>query len=180
MRSLILVLVIPTVLLGCSMFKKKGSDEWGEPTPAGYRVEWTDKGTTSGGVKTKPEILALFDLAIDRAQHYLIDKYGADRGKVALFARGTRYHLVDDKRIPTDASGTGFASGITYEGHIQICLMSRRVAASRGAVPSTAPPWTVVDLGDGTWSYGVIDEARPFPALGHELGHRLYGAGFEH
>jgi len=176
------MMVMTLVLLSsCSLFgKKEKLKDWGEPTSAGYRVEWADKGTTSSDRHTKAEILALFDKAMVQGREYLITRYGATLEQVNLYAHATRYHLIDDKRIATNASGTGFASGITYETNIYICLMTRSVVGDRESVPADAAPWTIVDLGDGKWSYGRLDPVRPFPALGHELGHRLYGPGFEH
>lgn len=176
-----LLLSISALLAGCSLFgKKEKLEDWGSPTPAGYRVEWKDQGTVAGGTYSQLEIFQMFDEAIARAQKYLVDKYQADVGTTALYARSTRYYLVDDKRIATNVSGTGFATGITYESNIQICLLSRKEAPPGEAIPTNAAPWTIVDLGGGRRSYGIIDTARPFPALGHELGHRLYGPGFEH
>lgn len=172
-----IVLLIPSVMFGCV---KDRLEDWGTPTPAGYRVEWEDQGTVAGGKYSVSEILVMFDAAMVRAQKYLVDVHGVRPEVVELYARSTRYHLVDNKGIPEASSPTGYAAGITYENDIFVCLMHREVAASRELIPDYAAPWTIVALADGKYSYGWVDPAWLFPALEHEIGHRIYGQSFEH
>lgn len=178
MKTILLTLSLTalTALIGCSGRDKR--PEWTK-TPAGYSVQWYDQGTVATGRLTLAEILNLFDQkAIPSAINHLA-QYGATPGEVKRAAYSHAFRLIDNKNFPTSASGTGFAGGMVQENFIYLALYSRKVVATREEIPVDAPPWTIAAFA-GKWSYGILDPERPFPAIGHELGHTIYGNGFEH
>ncbi len=176
-----LIVIVPLVLIAsCSLFGKRDKQkDFGEPTPAGYRVEYTDQGSVASGRLTKAEILLLFDAAQLKAKQDLIADHGVTLQQYELYARSTSYHLVDNKNFPANVSSTGFASGMTFGSQILVALYTRRVVTVKTDIPPGTPPWTIVRF-NGKWSYGVLDRAKPFPALMHELGHRILPGKFEH
>ncbi len=182
------LIAIFSVLLvsGCSLFGKRDKDkDWGEPTPAGFRAQYDDQGSVSTGRLTKQEVLALFDTAQAKAKQDLIAHHGVSGSTYELYARSFNYLLVDNKNFATNTSSTGFASGMVFGNQIWLALYGRPAPVlGQDLVPASAPPWTVVKFtaGDGTvkWSYGVLNRDNPFPALLHELGHRIQPGKFDH
>ena len=186
-RAMRLAYVFSMLLMcSCSLFGKRDSrKEWGEPTSAGFRVQYDDQGSVSTGRLTKQEVLALFDVAQAKAKQDLLTHHGVSPETYELYARSSRYQLVDNKSFPTDVSSTGHASGMTFGSMVLVALYTRPTPVlSQDLVPTSAPPWTVVHYtptdGVTRWSYGVLNPVNPFPALLHELGHRIIPGKFEH
>ncbi len=182
-----LVAIIPLLLMcSCSLFGKRDKQEdWGEPTPAGFRIQYEDQGSVATGRLTKHDILGLFDVAQAKAKRELTTRYDVAPQTYDAYARSSKYLLVDNKNFPTDASSTGYASGMVIGSHIWVALYTRPApVVIQEDVPVSAPPWTVVKFTTSTgvtmWSYGVLNGTNPFPALMHELGHRILPGKFEH
>ncbi len=176
----ILVAVSLALLVGCSLLRGRDKrKDWGEPTLGGFRVQYEDHGTVSSGRLTKSDVFLLFDFAQQNAKHELTTKYGVNPDTYDLYARSMHYLLIDNKNFPTSSSPTGFASGYIQNSTIIVALYSRFVARERELVPPGSPPWTVVSF-DGKWSFGLIDPKNPFPALTHELGHKILPGKFNH
>lgn len=182
-----LVAIIPLLLMcSCSLFgKREKQEDWGEPTPAGFRVQYEDQGSVSTGRLTRHKILELFDVAQVKAKQDLINHHGVSSQTYELYARSSKYLLVDNKNFPTNSSSTGYASGMVFGSHVWVALYTRPTPVlSQDQIPLSAPPWTVVKFttseGVTKWSYGVLNSANPFPALMHELGHRILPGKFEH
>ncbi len=182
-----LTAIIPLLLMcSCSLFgKREKQKDWGEPTPAGFRVQYEDQGSVATGRLTKQEILALFDVAQVKAKRELTTRYGVTPQTYDAYASTSKYLLVDNKNFPTNASSTGYASGMVIGSHVWVALYTRPIPVlSQDQIPLSAPPWTVVKFttsaGVPKWSYGVLNSANPFPALMHELGHRILPGKFEH
>jgi hypothetical protein len=173
------------LLAGCSLFgKRDGIKDYGEPTSAGFRVIYEDQGSVATGRLTKAEIFALFDQAQAKSARELITGHGVSAGTFDLYARkSTKYKLIDNKNFAIDASNTGFASGVSYGNIIWVCLYSRKVVDRPDQIPEGTPAWTIVEFAVNNvqkWSYGWLDPANPFPALTHELGHRILPNEFHH
>ncbi len=186
MKTFTLLSAVLVLASGCSLLgKRKKHSDWGESTPAGFRVEYRDEGTVSTGRLTKPEIFGLFDFAQAKAKEALAAKDGVSAETYDLYARkSTNYILVDNKSFPTNDSHTGFAGGITMESRIMVSMYTRREVGDKAKIPTNAPPWTIVEFknksGVTRWSYGFLDRTAPFITLYHELGHRILPAKFDH
>jgi hypothetical protein len=146
-------------------------------TPAGYRLAWENVGAVPDWYSLG-EIHTTFDGAVEAACTYLA-KYGALPELVRAVAHGHKHVGFDAARFATSDSPTGWASGIWTYGHIGLAFWSR---AKGDTVPDTAPPWTVYEWGSirpaPKYDWGF--EPPAFPALGHELGHAIWGPAFEH
>lgn len=147
-------------------------------TPAGHTLAWENHGAVPGWYGAA-EIDQLLDGAVEGAVAYLA-KYGAHPELVRDLARAHRIIGIDLARFAIPASPTGWASGVYYDGsrRIGVAFWSR---ASGDVVPADAPAWTAYQWPTRSvpaWDWGVVP--RAFPALGHELGHAIYGPLFEH
>lgn len=182
MRILI-ALFIPTALLGlgCSSSEKRSSKF--PPgvmitSPAGRVIEFHDAGSRARGV----DVGGLLDEAVAHAEIHLA-KYGIGRDKVARALPIIRLHGIDDCAFQTISSETGWATGQYDERYrfLAVSLYSVRRIAADAPFPPEAVPWTCRRRQPpfpAEAFYGVLD--KPFPALGHELGHHFFGGRFEH
>jgi hypothetical protein len=98
------------------------------------------------------EILEEFDRAVERAAKHLA-KYGVTRDQTVGTARSCRFNLVPGYRFKTSASETGWATG-------QAWIWERVIQLAWDAANASGEPKA--------------------PAIGHELGHILFGERFEH
>lgn len=172
----LIVAAIVVALLGCSR-----SDDYDRATvtPAGYRVRYEDQGTIASGRMTGQEILSAFDAAMTRAAGDLAARYQIDPA-VALaapFEEKVVFHLADHAWF--SSSGGGRAFGEWLGDTIIVAVHAHRAVPQGTPIPTDALPWTPLNVA-GTIHYGVMDIPGFCPALAHELGHLLFGGGFEH
>lgn len=147
-------------------------------TPAGYSLAWENVGAVDA-LYSLNDILDSFDMAVERAKTHLA-KYGVAPQTVESYAKSCKHIGIDGARFKIDASPTGYASGAYYVGHQRIVL-AFWTRASGNVVPPDAPAWTVYSWPqrpDPAYDWGV--EPPSFPALGHEIGHAIFGGAFEH
>jgi hypothetical protein len=143
-------------------------------TDAGYAVRWQDDGTLDQGLYTKAELYAAFDAAVERSAGYLA-KYGAQPSQVLAAAHGSAFTLIDNRRFWMPSTWVSGCNSMT--GSIMVVYWGTKTGATLPV--DLACPWTAAfNPANGLWYWGI--DPKPYPALGHELGHSLYGATFEH
>lgn len=146
-------------------------------TPARHALAWQNIESVPGWYSAE-QIGAQLDGAVDAAVVYL-GRYGVEEARTRAVAHAHRYVGFDMPRFKAGASPTGWASGAYYEGGRQIVLAFW--SRARGdVVPAEAPQWTVYSWPtrpSPKYDWGTTPH---FPALGHEIGHAIYGPTFEH
>lgn len=148
-------------------------------TPAGYRLVWEDLGS---GV-TWEEAAGRLDRAMGAAARTLNARTGVAVEAVHALPGDRRivFHVFD--HVAWDGwRGRCLPHRVDLMFWTHSTLIGRAVDAPELA-PREAPAWTVMpsaELYPGLWSYGLIDDADFVALLAHELGHALYGPGFEH
>ncbi len=173
MMKMVGVLVLAALLPSC------GPEKYDfRQTPGGNSLAWENVGAVPDWYSLNDIHLA-FDAAVEDAVAYLA-RYGAAPEFVRSVARGHQHVGFDAARFQIAASPTGWASGAYFQGSPRIALAfwSR---ARGNVVPADAPPWTVYSWPqrpDPAFDWGV--EPPVFPALGHEIGHAIWGPQFEH
>lgn len=148
------------------------------PTPKGYALSWQNVGAVPDWYSLSG-IGSLFDGSVEDAVLYL-GKYGAAPELVRSVTAQHRNVGFDAARFAIRASGTGWASGAYIAQKRQI-LLAFWTRVKGDVVPADAPAWTVYSWPtrpSPAYDWGEIPKA--FPALGHEIGHALYGPAFEH
>lgn len=182
----LVVLLVPWALLGgCNL-----DDLWNDPdpydeypkTPAGYRLKIDDLGS---GLDWSAAA-ARFDQAMVDAAVLMHDQYGYSiEAFLALpFEEEIVFRFVDDVRF--DVGGI-WARGVLDGRKIKVVywthstIVGQPIATPQDAPPGT-PPWTVLPstLYPGQYSYGLKHDPDIAALLKHELGHAIYGPGFEH
>lgn len=164
----------PACLVGCTHEDKYHY----HPTTNGHLLSWQNDGAVPEWFSMN-EVDSRLDLAVDRAVAHLAI-YGTPEALVRATARGYKYVGFDAARFKADASPTGWASGM-YSGPSHPIALAFWSRAKGNDVPPDAPPWTAYQWPqrpDPAWDWGV--EPPAFPALGHEIGHAIWGAAFEH
>lgn len=146
-------------------------------TPEGHLLSWQNDEAVPGWYSLL-EIETLFDRAVDGSAAYLW-RYGAAEALVRAMAKSHKHVGFDAARFRTDASPTGWASGLYSGNGIAVTFWSR---AKGDEVPADAPAWTVYEWGSlrpvPKYDWGYVPPQ--FPALAHEIGHAIYGPTFEH
>ncbi len=173
-RSLSLLIV---ALAGCP-----GDDDPYRDAPrtaAGYRVVWEDLGS---GVAWK-EVAARVDRSLPEAARSLNERYGVDVAAILALPHELRivFHVFDHVEWG-NWRGRYSAHRLDVMYWTHSTSVGRPIDAPEGA-PREAPAWTVMPsrtLYPGQWSYGLLDDADFAALLAHELGHALFGPGFEH
>lgn len=180
-RQIILVLFSILLLPACN----RRSDRF-DTTQAGYGVRFEDRGSIALSYYPLAQAYAWFDQSVDNHSVAYLAKYGVTAEMVRGTAFGTKMYLYDTWRHED-----GFTGRATFiAGHvaaIEVCLY-RGAHVETGFVPPSSvngyavPSWTWLYRPEsGRTYYGFIDEvAGLYPALGHELGHAIYGPEFEH
>jgi hypothetical protein len=171
------VVAVAILLLGC----RPEDDDYDRatPTPAGYRVRYEDQGTIASGLMTGQQILEAFDAAMIRASKDLAARYGVDAGAVLSIPHHSKvaFRLVDHAWFTS--GGGGRAVGEWLGDTIIVAIHAHRSIPQGSALPADALPWTPLNV-SGVIHYGVLDLTGFAPALAHELGHLIWGGGFEH
>lgn len=165
------VLALVLILSGCNDSKYHFSS-----TPKGYQLSWQNVGAIPA-LFTGAEIGAIFDSAVEVDAVAHLGKYGISPEMVKAIARGCEVVGFDAARFKASSSPTGWASGAQIGTRICVAFWSR---ARGDVVPPDAPSWTVYSWPERpspAFDWGVPPY---FPALGHEIGHAIYGARFEH
>lgn len=157
----ILLLILGLHLCGC-----KEDDEY-EHTPGGYKVESYGGPSFDSGLLTKDQVFSWLDA---RVAEWIASHPEHDPGWLYKQARGIRFTLVDDYRISTSGSSTGFAAGLISGDKVFACIYQR---AESSDYPSGAPAHTI-RLQEGYWTYGVIPEGGGLQVVPHELDHSLW------
>lgn len=168
-----LVLAVALLLPACREEKYHYS-----PTPNGLMLSWQNVGAVPGWYPLS-EVGLKLEGAVEDAVVYLA-KYAAPPELVRAMGRNHKYIGWDAARFAISASETGYASGAWFPGSktIMLAFWSR---TKGNVVPADAPPWTVYSWPsrpDPAYDWGY--EPPAFPAMGHELGHGIWGAQFEH
>lgn len=173
-----LLVLLLTLLGGCFLDKKDHS----ERTPGGWRVQYVDQGTLSGGFHTKAELYALFDGAMARSVEECALKVGLPSGYVVSKLRDLDgiYHLVDnfyfavpDPASVVDVPGALYASGMTVSKR-ETWVAFYCKSEDSPKLPSEvdpARPWTVKasTTFPGMIYWAEEYDGRQYPALGYEL-----------
>lgn len=141
-------------------------------SPAGYKVEFRDRGSFRAGVLTQAQVLSWLDARV--AEWVALRAQDHDPALIRVIANRTNYLVIDDYRFPDSVSPTGYAYGASLPGSIAACIYSRAVADA----PPAAPAWiTRQNPATGKWSYGVIPPGGGLQVVGHELDHQI---GLDH
>lgn len=176
MRRVAVGALLALLLAGC--FARDEKYDY-RVTAAGYQLAWENVGAVPARY-TLEAIGARFDVAVEHAVAHLA-KYGVPAEQVRSQARAYKHIGYDAARFAISASPTGWAAG-AWSGDYRIIQLAFWARAKGNVVPADAPPWTVYTWGalrpDPKYDWGY--EPPPFPALGHELGHAIYGPQFEH
>jgi hypothetical protein len=166
------------ILLACER-----SDQYkdADRTPEGYHVYIENAGLLGSGLATYDQVKVSFDEAMKRSAATLLANNGVPEAVTLRlpFDKEIYFVLVDHFRFPS--LNGGYAVGEEGAGRIKVGMHLKRSAPWGSAFPSTALPWTHV-YGDQQVNiyWGECDLRAAFPALAHELGHAIFGAGFEH
>ena len=163
----LIVMLIPTCLLGC--LQEEEEIDFAR-TPEGYAVHFTG----ISGTYTQDELLKEFDGAVIRAAGELY-RYGVDPLTTEAVAHGAGYVIFDHIRFQVPDGR--WAAGANFGKEIHLAL-HRRYSAN--AYPPEALPWTCFIHSSGEHRYGIWNPNDTYPALGHELGHTIFGPAFEH
>lgn len=154
-------------------------------TPAGYPVRWEEEGSLGSGYFTLEVAFRWYEEAVERACDHLA-RYGTSREQTREVARSTLTWLIDNYRRD-GWTGINNMRDPGDGGWIKVCLYRAGHVEADGQRPTEVngwpvPPWTHFTGPDtGRLYYGYVDEAAGlFPALGHEIGHSLFGPDFEH
>ncbi len=141
-------------------------------TPQGYSVEFAGY----GGEPVAPieEIYAEFDKAVVKAAGELY-RYGVDQTTTESIAHGTGFVLIDAIRFQVPDGR--WATGANFGKEIWVA-MHRRISGTE--FHANALPWTCFIHSSGEYRYGIYTPGDCFPALGHEIGHTIFGPAFEH
>ena len=154
-------------------------------TPLGYPVRWEEEGSTGSGYFSQDLAFRWYEEAVERACDRLA-RYGVPREQTREVARRTGTWLIDNYRRDGWA-GINNMRDPSSGGWIKVCLY-RSASVAPGEVRPTevngwpVPPWThYTGPETGKLYFGYIDETKGlYPALGHEIGHSLFGPDFEH
>lgn len=169
---LVLIPLYALLLPGC------GEEKYHyDATPAGHLLSWQNVGSVPDWYALE-DVGSQLDAAVDVAVVHLW-RYGASEEYVRLVARSHRYIGIDMPYFATDASQTGRASGM-YSGPSNPIMLAFWSRARGNDIPPEAPQWTVYSWPqrpDPAWDWGTTPH---FPALGHEIGHAIWGGSFEH
>jgi hypothetical protein len=166
------VLFIPWLLLGgCQEEEERDF----EVSPAGYYVSFAGYG--GAPVAEVPELYRLFDESVTRAAGELY-RYGVDPATTESVAHGTGFLLIDHIRFQVPDGR--WATGANFGKEIWVALHRRQSLPAGSPFPADALPWTCFIGSAGDTRFGVWTPSDTYPALGHEIGHTIYGATFEH
>ncbi len=171
LRATFVLLLAPTCLLGCQEDKERSYDL----SPAGYSVAFAGYG--GAPVAEVPELYRLFDEAVTRAAGELY-RYGVDPASTEAVARGTGFLLIDHIRFQVPDGR--WATGANFGKEIWVALHRRQSLPPGSPFPSDALPWTCLIHSSGETRFGVWTPSDTYPALGHEIGHTIFGPAFEH
>ncbi len=184
-RVALLVLLIPTCLLGCLRDKH---ESWLSARPAviheanGFRFGFYGPRDSGWAVDVAPSLevglvtVEEVGARLEAQARALAARTGLDAEAAVAELRRLPIFIVDDYsyQLPDGRWACGH-----YTGAVYTCLWLRTEAGSSAAIPLEAPGWTI-NPPDGVnvnWRYG----ARPLVASAdHELGHHFFGPNFEH
>lgn len=171
--ALILFTILSMLLLmGC---RKERETEF-ELSPEGFPVLYAG---SNGLTIEKAELYRLFDGAITRAAGELY-RYGVDPATTRSVAYGTGFVLIDSARFLTPDGR--WAYGANFGGkEIWVGIHRDHSGPPGTPYPADALPWTCrVGTTSGKSYWAVWNPDDTYPALGHEIGHTIFGAAFEH
>lgn len=179
-----LLLIIPLWMLpGCDEPKLPANIHTFYDMPPFRVVQIADRGLFSSGWYTEDDFRLMMEVALNDAKAHLW-KYGVTPEQVEALCRGISFDVVDDWNIKTIDSPTGYAAGIEAPGLIWVTLWQYHYALIAGAADpppwADAPPWTVYPVPWNTKYMSWGSGPHYCPALGHELGHAIWGPDFEH
>ncbi len=180
---LLLLLLIPTCLLGCP---GESSESWRASTPAvvhesnGFRFGFYGPRSTGFAPDVAPALDVLtveeIGLALEARAVELSARAPVAAADAVAALRGCSIWVVDDYAFEV---GSIWAAGLREGSTVYVALWARAEVPAESDVPFDAPPWTVNPPAGGYgWRYG--SGARLVPAADHELGHVLFGPYFEH
>ncbi len=164
---LLMVVLTPILLAGCSLFRRDRDEHHYERTPKGYVVEVHDRGSFVSNYLTRSLAFNWLEMRIEEWVIQRKAQYGEARCRLA--AGGIYWHLQDDYMIETSASPTGSASGMTIGQAIMVCVFLKTVTATEPEVPAHLKRRQA----DGSWHYGRLVPGQEIPATAHELDHHL-------
>lgn len=159
------------ILAGC----RDGESDF-EVTPGGYRVvEVVDNGSFSSGLISRGQAFAWLDIRVDEWATQFGP--GDPEALKAMARQRVLFTIIDDYRFECVSSKTGFCAGSysRVSGVVTASIYARVVTSS---YPAGAPPWTIRDQGDGTWTHGEIQGGVGLAVIPHELQH--FYPGLEH
>jgi hypothetical protein len=183
-------------LSGCFVWKKIFGDDDDDKikylwSPEGYPVLWQEQGSTTNGLITMAEIYELHAKGVEQGIDYLNRRYGLDKGTGQAHAvNEIGWHLIDNCCFIASDNRTWAAGEYIPRSDRNIIQtgLYRREPPQAGVglpcadMPADVPPWTVnhnpANHSECRW--GVLDKDRPFPSIGHEMGHHFWGPRFEH
>lgn len=175
MKTLWLILIIPSLLLGCPTDRERY-----DRTPNGWHVHWEERGTVTTGLHSKLQLYQLFDSAMERGIQEVHDGWGFDLAYVrhVLRERDALYTLVDNFYFPViggpaqDDPTAQYASGETLNKfEVYVAFYNKGGPDTPEKVPADAPSWTLKDSVSfpGKVYWGAEIDGHQYPATGYEL-----------
>lgn len=172
-------LALTALLLLPACGEDKDHTPW-ESTQDGYLVAWYDQGTLGTGLLDKATLYAEFDAAMQLAADAMLAQYGTPRDTFFAVARLHKFRLHDNIFFYYSGQRVfGYHKDKKDFNEVGVAYWPFRTDPV--APDPTAPLWThYFSTISNLWYWGVHDVTALYAALRHEVGHHIFGAGFEH